>query len=57
VGLADPSAAVIAEIAERAVAPGETIHHEPVAVTAGSVADAIRVADEIGRGALTDQRD
>jgi glycerol dehydrogenase len=36
-------------IAARSTAKGETIHNEPFEVRAESVADAIRVADEIGR--------
>ncbi len=36
-------------IARRATAPGETIHNEPFEVTPDMVADAILVADAIGR--------
>ena len=36
-------------IARRATAPGETIHNEPFEVTPDRVADAILVADAIGR--------
>jgi glycerol dehydrogenase len=40
--------AVIAEIAERAVAPGESSHNEPFEVTAEMMADSIRAADRRG---------
>ena len=36
-------------IAERAVAPGESAHNEPFAVTADTVMDAIFAADSLGR--------
>ncbi len=49
VGLKEPSPDQIRQIADRTVATGETIHHEPFRVTAVDVADAIRAADAIGR--------
>ncbi len=39
----------LGRIAERSVAPGETIHNEPFTVSAGMVAEAIRGADAAGR--------
>lgn len=49
VGLKKPTADQIHHIAERSVAPGETIHHEPFKVSATDVADSIWAADAIGR--------
>ena len=40
---------VIARVAKRSVARGETIHNEPFAVSPNMVRDAIRSADAIGR--------
>lgn len=51
VGLPDPSPDVIAAIASRSVAEGETAHHEPFPVTADLIADGIRAADARGRRA------
>ena len=51
VGLTDPTPDQIRQIAERSVADGETIHHEPFVVTADAVADSIVAADSLGRGA------
>ncbi|MBX9573823.1 MAG: glycerol dehydrogenase [Candidatus Obscuribacterales bacterium] len=48
-GIYNPSKALCMQIAERATAPGETAHNEPFSVTADMVADAIQVADSIGR--------
>jgi glycerol dehydrogenase len=48
-GLADVDASVLRTIAERTVAPGETIHNEPFAVDAAMVADALSAADRLGR--------
>ncbi len=50
IGLTDVSVDTLQPIAERAVAPGETIHNEPFAVDAAMVVDAILAADAIGRG-------
>lgn len=49
VGLKHPSYDVALQIAERAVAEGETAHNEPFAVTAPMIADAILAADAIGK--------
>jgi glycerol dehydrogenase len=49
VGLDTCSSALLQEIAERAVAPGETAHNEPFAVSAEMILDAIMAADAIGR--------
>ncbi|MCC7528713.1 MAG: glycerol dehydrogenase [Candidatus Melainabacteria bacterium] len=49
VGLKHPSVDVALQIAERAVAEGETAHNEPFVVTAPMIADAILAADAIGR--------
>lgn len=51
VGLTDPTPDQIRQIAERSVADGETIHHEPFVVTADAVADSIVAADSLGREA------
>jgi glycerol dehydrogenase len=48
VGLADPSDEILRRIAQRATQEGETIHNEPVAITAERVVDAIRIADREG---------
>ncbi|MEP7362096.1 MAG: glycerol dehydrogenase [Acidobacteriota bacterium] len=40
---------MLQQIAQRSVAPGETIHNEPFEVTSRMVADAILTADAIGR--------
>ena len=49
IGLADVSSETLAQIADRATAPGETIHNEPFAITADMVRDAILAADALGR--------
>jgi glycerol dehydrogenase len=49
IGLAELPADVLAQVARRATAPGETIHNEPFEATADMVADAIGAADAIGR--------
>jgi glycerol dehydrogenase len=51
-GLENCPAEVVAKIAERTVAQGETIHNEPFAVNPVMVADAIRAADARGRAWL-----
>jgi glycerol dehydrogenase len=48
-GLGDASRDLVAQIASRATAPGETAHNEPFAVDATMVADAIRAADAESR--------
>ncbi len=47
IGLPDASDEVIATIAERTVAPGESAHREPFEVTADMIADGIRAADRL----------
>ena len=49
IGLSDLSQDLLAQIARRATAPGETIHNEPFEVTPDMVADAILAADALGR--------
>lgn len=49
IGLKELPDDVLAQVARRATAPGETIHNEPFEVTADMVADAVLAADAIGR--------
>src|SRR5204863_9596815 len=49
IGLTEPTRDQLDPIARRATAPGETIHNEPFEVTPDMVADAILVADALGR--------
>lgn len=49
VGLADAGIDMLRSIAERTVAPGETAHHEPFAVSADMILDGIRAADSVAR--------
>jgi glycerol dehydrogenase len=49
VGLDGLSADLLRRVADRATAPGETIHNEPFEVRPDMVADAIRAADSLGR--------
>jgi glycerol dehydrogenase len=49
IGLAELSGKLLLQIAQRATAPGETIHNEPFEVTPDMTADAIRAADALGR--------
>ncbi len=49
IGLREPSPEMLAQIAARATAKGETIHNEPFEVRPAMVADAIRAADATGR--------
>jgi glycerol dehydrogenase len=49
IGLIAVTRGLLAPIARRATAPGETIHNEPFEVTAEMVADAILAADALGR--------
>ncbi len=48
IGMADPDNDLLAMVAERATAPGETIHNEPMAVTPKLVIEAMRAADSAG---------
>lgn len=50
IGLADVDAGTLEQVAQLTVAPGETAHHEPFAVTAPMIMDGIRVADAQARG-------
>jgi glycerol dehydrogenase len=49
IGLAEMTADMLDQIAARSTAEGETIHNEPFAVQPRMVAEAIRVADALGR--------
>jgi glycerol dehydrogenase len=49
VGLHEMPPELLRRVAERATAPGETIHNEPFEVRPDLVADAIRAADALGR--------
>jgi glycerol dehydrogenase len=49
IGLIDLPNELLQQIAVRATAKGETIHHEPFDVRPDMVADAIRAADALGR--------
>jgi glycerol dehydrogenase len=49
VGLAELPSDLLNQIAQRATAPGETIHNEPFEVTPDTVADTILAADALGR--------
>ena len=48
-GLANVTDEELWKVAEKATAPGETIHNEPFEVTPELVFSAIKVADSIGR--------
>ena len=48
IGIANPDTNLLAMVAERASAPGETIHNEPMAITPKLVLDAMRAADAAG---------
>ena len=48
IGIADPDQALLQTIAMRATAPGETIHNEPIPVTAQMVVESLRAADAAG---------
>jgi glycerol dehydrogenase len=48
IGVADPSEELLKLVAERATAPGETIHNEPMTVTPEQVIEAMRAADGAG---------
>lgn len=45
IGIADPSRELLETVAKRATSAGETIHNEPMPVTAEMVIDAMRAAD------------
>lgn len=49
IGLADAPRELCRQVAERATAPGETIHNEPFEVRSDMVADALLAADALGR--------
>ncbi len=49
IGLTELPRDVLQQIADRATAPGETIHHEPFEVRPALVADAVLAADALGR--------
>jgi glycerol dehydrogenase len=49
IGLSELPRDVLQQIAERATAAGETIHHEPFEVRSEMVADALLAADALGR--------
>ena len=49
IGLSDLPEDLLAQIARRSTAPGETIHNEPFEVTPDMVADAILAGDALGR--------
>lgn len=49
IGLGNPTASLLAAVARRATQPGETIHNEPMPVTAGMVVAAMDAADAAGR--------
>lgn len=49
IGMMEVSSEMLAGVAARATAPGETIHNEPFEVRPDMVADAIRAADALGR--------
>jgi glycerol dehydrogenase len=51
IGCSQLSPELLDRIAQRATAPGETIHNEPFDVTPAMVADAILAADAVGRAA------
>jgi glycerol dehydrogenase len=48
IGLEQPDAQTLIEIAGRATAPGQTIHNEPFAVSPAQVVDALRAANAAG---------
>jgi glycerol dehydrogenase len=48
IGLTDPPAELLRQVASRATAEGETIHNEPFEVRPDMVADALRAADALG---------
>jgi glycerol dehydrogenase len=49
VGIRETTPDLLMKIAQRTIAPGETAHNEPFAVTAEMIADGIRTADSLGQ--------
>jgi glycerol dehydrogenase len=49
VGIRETTPDILMKIAQRTIAPGETAHNEPFAVTAEMIADGIRTADSLGQ--------
>ncbi len=49
IGIAEPTPTLLSQIADRATAPGETMHNEPFEVRPEMVVAAIRSADAMGR--------
>jgi len=52
IGIPAPTAAPLAAVGRRATQPGETIHNEPMPVTAGMVVAPMDAADAAGRTML-----
>jgi glycerol dehydrogenase len=48
IGLGNPGPELLEAVAERASAPGETIHNEPMPITSKLVVEAMRAADSAG---------
>ena len=48
IGIGDPSQELLEMVAERATAPSETIHNEPIQITPKLVVEALRAADAAG---------
>jgi len=48
IGLQNPDAATLKTIAQRATAPGETIHNEPFPITPAGVVEALKAANAAG---------
>jgi glycerol dehydrogenase len=48
IGITNPTDELLRTVAERATAPGETIHNEPMLITPQLVVDAMRAADSAG---------
>jgi len=48
IGMKEPGSEVLNRIAQRATAPGETIHNEPFPVTPEAVVEALRAANKAG---------
>ena len=48
IGMPDPAPEILEQIAQRSIAPGETIHNEPFSVSSKSVVDALRAANSAG---------
>ena len=54
IGISEVTDDKLERVAERAVQEGETIHNEPVEISAGRVVDALRLADREGRHRKTE---